>query len=156
VFNISDEQVIGFVTAWYVVVFVFGWFFYNGLRIGLIAYLAPTEARENIQKIQGEKRANSNNGGACSMCLMVLGWIWWLVTLPLVLIAKCVRFCAEFSQSKLAFCCNCTGLLYLLDYSWRTFLFIPRDSVQMGMDVLATIKLLSHAPLEVSSILFNF
>lgn len=48
-FQMDDDQVESFVTAWYLAVPAFGWILINGLRVFLIAQMAPWEARKKLK-----------------------------------------------------------------------------------------------------------
>lgn len=139
-FNISDQKVIDFITTWYLAVVGFGWIGYNGLRILLIQQLATNEARERIFH-EDDRRANATNQNYLVWCFCcLLGWVWWLVKLPFRALHWCLTKAANCGNWYCSFCCNCNGLLFCLNYSWRTLLFIPTDSVEVAMDLLAVIR----------------
>ena len=129
--------------AWYLAVPGFGWTVINGVRVFIIAQMAPVEAREAFEKVvYGDKKPEERAAfGICCCIFTVLGWLWWLITLPVRLLWRCLRCCISCCHTRCSCCCNCSGLLYCFDYTWRTFLFIPKESVEMGLDVLVTIHL---------------
>jgi len=58
----TDQQVINFIAAWYLAVPGFGWILINGVRIFLIAQLAPAECRTLYEeKISGKIDSQTEN-----------------------------------------------------------------------------------------------
>jgi len=150
-FNIRDDQVIQFIKAWYISIFVFGWLIWNGIRVGIIALLAPQEARSKFEfMVNGEQEEQPQGWIGC-----LFGWLWWFITLPFKLVVWIIKFLAEFFHNRWRMCCNCGVLISWLSYTWRTLIFIPRDSVEVGIDVLAAIRLLKHSNVAVSTELVN-
>lgn len=46
----DEDQVESFIVAWYLAVPAFGWILINGLRVLLIAYIAPWEADQLLKR----------------------------------------------------------------------------------------------------------
>ena len=140
----TDQQVINFIAAWYLAVPGFGWILINGVRIFLIAQLAPVESRTLYEeKISGKEDGQTEvqpYGLWCCLCKL-LSCIWCIITCPFVCCLRCLKWSLTCCHTRCSFCCNCSGLLYLFDYTWRTLIFIPKESVEMGLDVLFTIRL---------------
>lgn len=145
-FRMDEDQVESFLVAWYLAVPAFGWILINGLRVLLIAYLAPWEA-EN--KLKGEKEDNQDPQkpafGICCCICRIVGCIWCILTWPFRMCCKLTKIIATCVDTRCRWCCNCAGLLYVLDYSWITIFFISKESIEIATDAIVIQKLTRHS-----------
>jgi hypothetical protein len=79
----DDSHALDFVRTWYLSLVVFGWTIHNGIRILVIANLAPVEGKANWDKKnegQNEKTQTSPACGLCCCIISIIRWVWCLIS----------------------------------------------------------------------------